>query len=219
MLSCIPGFLLFPVLSDRIGVFCAVLLPVIRVAAAPFPRTVPAHLAVLFVCIQFLLPVLNPPPLLTIHLTADRLLRLVLRGLKSLLTIAATPFSHTRGYRIREKAKNLESDVEYLPRPRRWQENLTTKPGKLRSFYTGANIHDINLRYLKNDHDLAVQDSVKRTRIGVSRRVLAMQPLQPHSIATSRKIDFERTIRRTKKPPARAGGFVQFANKVLIALP
>ena len=39
------------------------------------------------------------------------------------------------------------------------------------------------------------------------------------TISTSRKIDFERTIRRTKKPPARAGGFVQFANKVLIALP
>jgi hypothetical protein len=37
--------------------------------------------------------------------------------------------------------------------------------------------------------------------------------------STSRKIDFERTIRRTKKLPARAGGFVQFANKVLIALP
>src|SRR5580704_462469 len=64
--------------------------------------------------------------------------------------------------------------------------------------------YDMNLRYLKNDHDLAVEDSVKRTRIGVSRRVSAMQPLQPHSISTSRKIDFERTIRRTKKPPTRA---------------
>jgi hypothetical protein len=137
VLSGIPGFLLFPVLSDRIGVFCAVLPPVIGVAAAPFPRTVPANLAVLFVRLQFLLPVFNPPMVLTILLTASRLLRLVLRGLKSLLTIAATPFSHTRRYRIREKA-NLESDVEYLPRPRRWPGNLTTKPGKLRSFYTGA---------------------------------------------------------------------------------
>jgi len=53
----------------------------------------------------------------------------------------------------------------------------------------------------------------------VSRRVSAMQPLQPDSISTSRKIDFERTIRHKKKPPAQAGGFVQFANKVLIALP
>ena len=60
---------------------------------------------------------------------------------------------------------------------------------------------------------------VKRTRIGVSRRVSAMQPLQPHSISTSRKIDFERTIRRTKKPPACAGGFGQSAKKVLIGLP
>ena len=95
MLSCFTSFLLFPVLRDRIGVFCAVLLPVIRVAAAPFLRTVPAHQAVLFVCLQFLLSVFNPPPLLTIHLTANRLPRLVLRGLKSLLTTAATPFSHT----------------------------------------------------------------------------------------------------------------------------
>jgi len=37
--------------------------------------------------------------------------------------------------------------------------------------------------------------------------------------ASSRTIDFKRPIRRTTKPPARAGGFVQFANKVLIALP
>src|SRR5688572_21133139 len=44
-----------------------------------------------------------------------------------------------------------------------------------------------------------------------------MQPLQPHSISTSRKIDFERTIRRTKKPPACAGGFVQFAKQILSA--
>src|SRR5262245_66643228 len=42
------------------------------------------------------------------------------------------------------------------------------------------------------------------TRRAIRARV-AMQPLQPHSISTSRKIDFERTIRRTKKPPARAG--------------
>jgi len=65
-----------------------------------------------------------------------RLLRLVLRGLKSLLTIAATPFSHTDVIASGKKAKNLETDVEYLPRLRRWAGNLTTKPGKLRSFYT-----------------------------------------------------------------------------------
>jgi hypothetical protein len=34
-----------------------------------------------------------------------------------------------------------------------------------------------------------------------------MQPgFSPHSISTSRRIDFERTIRRTKKPPARRRG-------------
>src|SRR6187455_2722403 len=45
----------------------------------------------------------------------------------------------------------------------------------------------------------------------------AMQPLQPHSISTSRKIDFDRTIRRTKKPPACAEGFVPFAKQILSA--
>ena len=46
----------------------------------------------------------------------------------------------------------------------------------------------------------------------------AMQPLQPHSISTSRKIDFERTIRRTKKSPRLgAGGFVQLAKQILSA--
>jgi len=44
-----------------------------------------------------------------------------------------------------------------------------------------------------------------------------MQPLQPHSSSTSRKIDFERTIRRTKKPPARRRGFVQLAKQILSA--
>lgn len=46
----------------------------------------------------------------------------------------------------------------------------------------------------------------------------AMQPLQPHSISTSRNIDFERTIRGSKASGSRRG-FVQFANKAPIALP
>ena len=61
-------------------------------------------------------------------------------------------------------------------------------------------------------------NNVNRVNAVTRHQNSAMQPLQPHSISTSRKIDFVRTIRRTKKPPARAGGFVQFANKVLIAL-
>src|SRR5580698_7339390 len=44
-----------------------------------------------------------------------------------------------------------------------------------------------------------------------------MQLLQPHSISTSRKIDFERTIDRTKKPRTCAQGFVQFAKQILSA--
>jgi hypothetical protein len=36
--------------------------------------------------------------------------------------------------RRREQPKNVETDLKYLPRPRRWPETSTTKPGKLRSF-------------------------------------------------------------------------------------
>jgi hypothetical protein len=95
----------------------AVLLPVLWIPAAPFLRAVLAHLAVFCVCFQLLLPVFAPSPLLTTHFTANRLERLILRWLKSPLTIAAAPFSHTGRYRIQEKAKNLEADLECLPRP------------------------------------------------------------------------------------------------------
>jgi hypothetical protein len=109
VLLAVPGLLLFPVLSDCLGVLFAVTLPVIRVAAAPFPRTVPAHLAVFFVCLQLLLAVFGPPPLLAQRLTANCLLRLVLRGLKSFLTIAATPFSHMARYRIPAKGEEFRN--------------------------------------------------------------------------------------------------------------
>jgi hypothetical protein len=51
------------------------------------------------------------------------------------------------------------------------------------------------------------------TRLTCNTRRLNIWPTVRNSMG------FERTIRRTTKPPARAGGFVQFANKVLIALP
>jgi len=98
-------------LSDCLEVLFAVTLPVVRVLAAPFPGTVPAYLAVFFVCFELLLAVFGPPPLLAQRLTANCLLRLVLRGLECFLTIAATPFSHMARYRIPEKAKNLETEM------------------------------------------------------------------------------------------------------------
>jgi hypothetical protein len=88
--------------------------PVLRVLAAPFPGTVPAYLAVFFVCFQLLLAVFAPPPLLASRLTANCLLRLVLRDLKSFLTIAATPFSHMARYRMPERGEEFRNwDVEH----------------------------------------------------------------------------------------------------------
>jgi hypothetical protein len=106
--------------GDRIGAFFALLLAMRGVPAAPFLRAVPAYLAVFSVRFQFLRLVFAPPPLLTTLLTANHLERLVLRGLKSLLTIAATPFSQTGRYRIPAKARDLETDGEYLPCLRRF---------------------------------------------------------------------------------------------------
>jgi len=107
-----PGPADFPVLSNCIGVLFAVTFPVIGILAAPFPGTVPAYLAVFFVCFQLLPAVFGPPPLLASRLTANCLLRLVLRGLESFLTIAATPFSHmARFIASRQEAKNLETEM------------------------------------------------------------------------------------------------------------
>ena len=49
-------------------------------------------------------------------------------------------------------------------------------------------------------------NNVNRVNAVTRHQNSAMQPLQPHSISTSRKIDFERTIRRTKKAPSSRRG-------------
>ena len=115
-----PGPSAFPGFGLQIRDAFAIPLPVIRVPAAPFSRAVLTDLPVLLIGCQLLLAVFASPQLLTIDFTANGLAGLVLRGLKCLLAIAATPFSHTGRYRIPKKAKYLEADLEYLPRPRPW---------------------------------------------------------------------------------------------------
>src|SRR5262245_32408010 len=64
---------------------------------------------------------------------------------------------------------------------------------------------------------LAEEDSVKRTRIGVSRRVSAMQPSSLIPSQRRERSFLNGLIRRTKKPPACAGGFVPFGKQMLSA--
>ena len=81
--------------SAAAGCFCAVPPPVIGIAGPPLPRAVAAYLAVFGVGGDLLPVIIGAALALANRLAADRLRRLKLRRLKGLLTIAATPFTHT----------------------------------------------------------------------------------------------------------------------------
>jgi len=77
---------------------------------------------------------------------ADGLAPLELRRLEILLAVEATPFTHMNGVFSSRRTscrlgQNLETAVEWLPRPRQWPHWLTTTPGKLRSFKPGMTLN------------------------------------------------------------------------------
>jgi len=77
--------------------------PIVRVAGSPFLWAVPAHLAVFRVRRDFPAVIFSAAPALALGTAAHRLRRLKLRGLKYPFTVAATPFDHTGGSRIRRR--------------------------------------------------------------------------------------------------------------------
>ena len=91
----VPNVLTLAIPLDSSGVLLPVLAPVVRVAGAPFLRTVQASLAILRVRRDFLTVVIGAPAPLTVGLTAHELTRLIFRWLEAQLTVAATPFDHT----------------------------------------------------------------------------------------------------------------------------
>ena len=99
-LFAVAALLLLPVVRYGSRVFLAISPPIVRVFGAPFARAVQTNLAINFVACQPLLARVTAPLLLTLRLTANALLRLILRWLEGFLTVAAAPFAHTGRYRI-----------------------------------------------------------------------------------------------------------------------
>jgi hypothetical protein len=89
--------LLLPVLIGGGRVFLPVLLPVIGIAGAPFPGTIPADFTVLGIGGNFGAVIIGAATALAVGLAANGLSALELRRLEDLLAVEATPFTHMNG--------------------------------------------------------------------------------------------------------------------------
>jgi hypothetical protein len=96
----VPDVLLLAVPFDGGRVLLAIPPPIIRVAGAPFLRTIQADLAILRVCGDLLAVIIGAPAALAFRLAAHQLARLILRCQEGLFTVGASPFDHTGGCRI-----------------------------------------------------------------------------------------------------------------------
>ena len=166
MLLPVTELLLFPISSHCVGVFGAVPTPVIGIARPPLPGAVAADVAVFGIGGDLLPVIVGPALTLTASFATDRLQRSKLRSLKGLLTIAATPFPHnsrcrTDAYEGAARKVSTEKWLTYFwlkigsrhasDHPARFRNccrvhtasppmssSTTTKPGELRSFYSGT---------------------------------------------------------------------------------
>src|SRR5688500_16539702 len=71
-------------------------------------------------------------------------------------------------------------------------------------------VHGVNVT---GDRTLNRNATQNREDVARTKLLFRVCPRFSHSISTSRKIDFERTIRRTKKPPARRRGLCSAREK------
>ena len=124
----VPRLLSFAIPSDHFRMLLAILLPVAGMLLPPFLWALQAYLPVHRILADLLSMVIVAPPPLTSQIATDSLLGPVLRWLKCLLTVTAEPFSHDSFVSQRRPAnhqpsfargnEDLETCVEYLPRPR-----------------------------------------------------------------------------------------------------
>jgi hypothetical protein len=84
-------------------------------------------LPVLGISDELLLSILAAPLLLARRVAAYRLLRLILRGLKTFAAIPAAPFAHPGVV----APNDLETAIEFLPRPRQWAKKSNYKSGEI----------------------------------------------------------------------------------------
>jgi hypothetical protein len=88
--------------------------------------------------------VISAPPPLAIGLATHLLVGLLLGWLENFVAVAAAPFDHTGV--VAPSAQDLETAIEYVPRPRPWPLS-TSKPAEMLSFYSGADIHPGNIPF------------------------------------------------------------------------
>jgi hypothetical protein len=91
----VPNVLLLAIALNGGGVLFAILPPVIRIARPPLLRAVQTHLAVFRILCDLAAVILSAPAALATGSAANRLRRLILRGMEGPLTVAASPFDHT----------------------------------------------------------------------------------------------------------------------------
>ena len=129
----VPNVLLLAVPLDGSRVLLAIPPPVLGIAGPPFLRAVQAYLAVFGVPGDLLAVVIGAAAPLAAGVAAYRLPRLIFRWLEGSFTVAASPFDHTAGCRTGSYAisrrGDLETAIEWVPRPRRWLVFFDYKTG------------------------------------------------------------------------------------------
>jgi hypothetical protein len=150
----IPPVLLPPIAINHYGVILPVLFGIFRMSLAPLLLAVEHNLRVFGIGLNLLPMIIPPPTLLAPSIATHCLLRAVLGGLKDLLTVTTTAArQHERVHLLRVRSKqnseqtktvalqNIETFIEFLPRPRRWGWDhwLRRYPAKSAPFLTGPN--------------------------------------------------------------------------------
>ena len=105
------NWLLLAIPLDGARVLLTISPPIVRVAGPPFLGAVEAYLAVFRVCSDLPAVIFSAAAALAVGVAADRLRRLILRGLKDSLTIAALPFDHKRQLSHPEAHKCLGGEI------------------------------------------------------------------------------------------------------------
>ena len=114
----IPDALPLAVLFDNARVALPALAPVLGIPGPPFAGAVLTDLPVYRIRGGLAAMAIGAPPPLTVRFAADRLTWLKLRWLENSLTITTPPLDHTGVVALKGQAKNLETVIECVPRPR-----------------------------------------------------------------------------------------------------
>ena len=114
----IPDSLLLSVAFDDGRMALPASPPVLGIPGPPLAGAVLTHLPVFQISGDLAAVAIGAPPPLTVRFAADQLTGLKLRRLEDPLTIATPPLDHTGVVALKGQAKNLETVIEYVPRPR-----------------------------------------------------------------------------------------------------